>query len=210
MFCDFIEPTDYLCNLELWTRDNYNILYITGVSGSGKSRLAKELKNKYSCKVIGLDPICNYYMDKSYKFELFKDKNYKEVMDSCPEALDFLKLNFEVKYTYEETMDIMKQFIDWFESKYLHNGELYIVEGYLIHKTMNLEWFFTRPLIVKIIEYRDVVIRRAGRNYKDDLSKISESEIERCMNNARYKESYDSYIDFVDKLKQKVSPYPNG
>lgn len=199
--CDFIESTDFVHNLNLWTRDNHNVLYITGVSGSGKSRLAQELKKLYNCKALSLDPICGYYLEKSYMFKTFKKNNYNKILESCPEAIDFLSQQFEPRYNYTFTLDIMKSFIEWFENNFLHNGKLYILEGYLLHEAMDIKWFKPRPLIVKITDYENVVIRREGRKYNDDLSKVTDKEIELGMKNTKYRECYDSYIEFVEKLK---------
>ena len=41
--------------------ESNNILYITGVSGSGKSSLAKDLQKNYNCKLICLDNLSLYY-----------------------------------------------------------------------------------------------------------------------------------------------------
>lgn len=41
-----------------------NILFITGLSGNGKTTLSLDLSKKYNAIVLNLDCLCNYYNEK--------------------------------------------------------------------------------------------------------------------------------------------------
>ena len=91
--------TPKTARLDLWQKRGHNALFITGLSGSGKSTFASDLANKFGCEAIHLDT----YFEKSLsgnnpnftnflkKHGVTKDNMFKKDKDMSTGSLNYEK-----------------------------------------------------------------------------------------------------------------------
>lgn len=205
---NFLEPTDSRFNLETWNTEENNILFITGVSGAGKTALSEDLKKLYECEIVCLDNISSYYMTKS-NYGNNRKNEYNTVQSNCPAAVAFLdEFTVEevgIRNQYKETMDIQKHFCDWFIENFYDDGKLYVIESNYIPFLYDLDWYADKPIIVKEMGYRDTVIRRLGRMYSKSKQVITEKAIEDNMKNPAYKKNFEEFVSFSRNLNDRIN-----
>lgn len=171
---DFLEKGDICCNLDLWKPNtSNNILYITGLSGSGKTTLGSDLAKQYKCERVELDYISFYYMrraaEKNRQIEMLQN-----IKKDCPLASKFLETNtYELREEFVDTMDIVKDFIIWFQNKTNGDTKIYIINGSHIASIYNADYFFDKPIIVKNLNWSKSVLRRSFREIENDKSFVN-------------------------------------
>jgi len=129
-YLDLLKEVNYIVsgkhkiyNFEDWKNDKQPVLYIVGLSGSGKSTIGRQLAEKYKAEYISLDRIANEYSNKLE--EKYKKKSYTS------------KIN---KMVYE----YMDKFIRQLEKK----KKKVVAEGVQIAYYPDLSYFKNKPLII--------------------------------------------------------------
>lgn len=155
------EYNDVYHNIELWESGKSNLLWITGLSGSGKSTISKEIAEEYGAEYIELDNLQRAKMDNW-------DTTDNEVLDSYIKSVGGLYNVFPYCNTlYTVTWkDIVskenkchEEFGRFFE--YLiqyakkHKDRKFVVEG------VQIAYNTTNAMIKKISEY-PVIIKMNG------------------------------------------------
>ena len=172
----YLEKGDTCYNLDKLNPNGENFLYIIGMSGAGKTTLGISLRKELNCSRIELDYVCAYYLEKARdenRYESLKNKLSAE----CSNAVEFLDANipgddYQCRKSWKDTIDIAKDFMDWFESKYKGDGNLYIINGAQLPLIYSTEYFYNKPLIIKDINYIKTVARRVYREMDWDGSLI--------------------------------------
>lgn len=155
------EYNDVYHNIELWESGKSNLLWITGLSGSGKSTISKEIAEEYGAEYIELDNLQRAKMDNW-------DTTDNEVLDSYIKSVGGLYNVFPYCNTLSTVTwkDIVskenkchEEFSRFFE--YLiqyakkHKDRKFVVEG------VQIAYNTTNTMIKKISEY-PVIIKMNG------------------------------------------------
>ena len=120
-----------------------NILFITGLSGSGKSYLSNKIKNEKSAILISLDKVTCFLKGLQDKYHVEFDQDLIDILNE-----------FEKKYITKNTtfLEAFNYFFDFiFEYCGKHKDKLFIVEGIQIIN-QNMADFISEneiPTIVK-------------------------------------------------------------
>ena len=167
-----LSKKDSVYNLEKWKPGQNNILYVTGLSGGGKSTIAKEYSEKYHAYHIELD-ICEIaYQFLKHPNPFYEYQNEKDVLM----ILEFYnqhpfkdpeKMNDEEYTSYQ--LELFNYMLKRMKEDRLH---LYVVEGIQLLKLAHLRYhdeILRAPLIIKNTSMLDAMIRRWKRDGKDAL-----------------------------------------
>lgn len=202
---DYIECTDYNYNLDKWGNDS-NILYITGLTGSGKTYTANKIFEEGGCELVSLDNISFYYMS-SHNYPHMKNKIRTTLTEQCPEALEFLDTHdYALQQKYRDTINIQKEFCDWFIKNYKDSDKKYILEGDLLFYVHPATWYTDKPIIVKFNEFADICRRRASRGIRGSHSaEIAEKEAQLQIKNKALKEHYDEIAADIRILSEATN-----
>ena len=169
----YIEPGDLFINLEKWQSNENNVLFITGVSGTGKTTLAIDLAKEVACQRVELDYVAAYYIKKYTENGRGKEK-YDNLKVEAPDAVEFLDLNPPESLGYcdkfSDTMTIQDMFIKWFISKVYGNGKLYIVNGAVFVYDEYYDLISNSPCIFKEVNWFKTAYRRTVREFQPDKS----------------------------------------
>ena len=175
--------TDY--NLDKWgkSKDN-NILWITGIAGSGKSTVANDIARKQKADVINIDLYTfktsnKYTKDMSKNFNKYLDKTVPNWKQKQKEAYEVLTKNDRRK---------MKKAGEWFDTleeaikgygKNSFGKQKVIAEGVqILDETLfynNKAALKDQPLIVMDTSVEDSVLSRVIRDNKS-VDKLLEPE----------------------------------
>lgn len=156
-------------NIQKFGKEN-NILFITGLSGAGKSTIIKKYAEKYNAENLEFDAITSTLKAK-YRNKLDKINRSKinpiilEYLDNeDPEGFP----NFEDPRFNTECV----KFLDWLENRVAGDGNLYILEGMQIFLCFNPERFIGKPMIIMGTSMVKSMYRSAKRYYNkhsDDI-----------------------------------------
>lgn len=170
----------------------YNFLYIVGISGSGKTSLAKILSKKYNATHIELDDLnFDNYTEK------YLSKKYNKMTD------------IQWKF-YDGKNDFLKYFN--YIQKYIntHKNELFIIEGVQIANYTELfEYVKDKPIIIMNNNYILSTYRAIKRDFKykyknkDDNRSYSFIFKQIIINN--FYKFNKKLEEFKYKLKKKVA-----
>ncbi len=163
-FIRFFKSKDLLS----FNLDNYgvsNILFVTGLSGSGKSTKATKLGKRYNAIVFELDNLGGFYGKFKNSKELIHELT-KNFLKSNQELDEIIRKNKFVKLKIENFNEYSNWIIKYFE--YLvhfcnNNEKLYIFEGTQIFKCINPNYFVNKPLIILRTSVLKSFIRRIKR-----------------------------------------------
>lgn len=156
-------------NVEKLNKKN-NIIYITGLSGSGKTTTAKALEKNYNAIVFELDNLGQFFGE-------YRDS--KETIHSLTN--NFLNANLQLKELLKSgqymTLKLkhFEEYVMW-NNKYIHfleeyahkHNEVFIFEGTHLFKCIEPQHFVDKPLIVIGTSAIISLIRRMKRQYKID------------------------------------------
>lgn len=113
-------------NLDKWGKDqDHNILYITGISGSGKSTAAMYLAKKRNAEYVNLDSYTSM-MSKESMNEL-QNKSFNKYLDGHVKGWRNV-LNNDGKLNYKIVDQMAKASEDWSKELYSQNKKV-IMEG---------------------------------------------------------------------------------
>jgi len=141
----FITKKDYVSNLDIWgTKPGCNILWITGLSGSGKTTTSYQFENE-NVEIIHLDDIM-YRFDTEVPF-------VKHIMERIPEykkciELKKQKIILEVPLKLRVWMDVVNEIFYYSVDKF-KQGIKIVVEGVQIFMHIPADYIMGCPLIVK-------------------------------------------------------------
>lgn len=202
-----LESSDVYYNLDDWCREN-NILYVTGLTGSGKTYLANKLFESTNSELVSLDNISFHYMN-SHSSNTMQNKINNTLLEQCPEALEFFDLKPMEKYGYKEkyrdTIDIQKEFCNWFINKYQNTSKKYILEGDLLFNIHPGEWYNDKPIIIKNNRYDDICRRRAKRMVVGEHScEVIEECAQQQMKNRLLRDNYNFITKNIESLSEAV------
>ena len=207
---------DIVLNLDKWSATpGNNILYVTGLSGSGKTTIAHEYAEKYGAKVFSLDWIAGT----KHK----DDKVLKQVRKELPEYAEAIDCHFQdEKYKDMSWEEINNKYLDPAMLRAIDlikedSDTLYAVEGLQLFYNKFPEDFFTdKPLVIKGSSIVTSAIRRLKRNIggygKKDIAKeihyilFNLSKQEKRLNKfkSKYNESVLQEVKFENDKGEKV------
>lgn len=131
----FKTEEDLVQNLDKWKKGGSdNVLFITGLSGSGKTTKAKELAEKHGAAIFSLDEYDHHRdtMDKKFNFDIIKliRKKFLEIDD----IFNKHEKKINAKILANETVDDNDCFMTDREGKILYHPDVisYIVDS--MHK----------------------------------------------------------------------------
>ena len=193
--------SDY--NMDSWGKSkDTNILWVTGISGSGKSTIANDMAKKNNADLINIDLYTfktaeKYEKDMSKSFNAFLDKdvpNWRQMQREGYEALT---------KTDRRAQKAAGLWFDTFEDSLKRYGaESYgkkkvVAEGVqLLDETLfynNKQALKNQPLIVMDTSFTDSLLSRMSRDNKS-LDKLLEPERVKQM------ETFQNGKDYVNKI----------
>ena len=146
-------------NLDKFNGDN-NILYITGLCGSGKSTIIKKYAEKYNAEQLEFDAITSA-LTKGLD-NLNKNKIHPIILEYLTTQNPTKLKNFSDANFGNECV----KFLDWFEKKVYGNGKLYILEGMQIFLCFDPKRFIGKPMVVMGTSVAKSMYRNVSRKYK--------------------------------------------
>lgn len=142
---------------------NSNVLLITGLSGSGKSYLARKVASEYDATIFQIEWL----------------KHSKHISDECRYILDsFLEKHPEIKDLVknkwnnsknEDTNDLFKKYINLFLLHFLEvkeENKNYVVEGLQLFTLIEFDLIKNYPLIIKGTSSYNSLKNRLKRDYQ--------------------------------------------
>ena len=149
----FINHKDEYFNIDKWQRKkDENILYVTGLSGSGKSTVGKELAKKHKAVFIELDVFAwKDYVEDAYEY--WNPNGYMEETYAVYRAFlrsDIPRFSRDTPKNNHLKHAMYKKIFDWLY-KYCQDRPdiLFIWEGIAIFMGMDREFFIDKPMIIK-------------------------------------------------------------
>lgn len=149
----FINHKDEYFNIDKWQRKkDENILYVTGLSGSGKSTVGKELAKKHKAVFIELDVFAwKDYVEDAYEY--WNPNGYMEETYAVYRAFlrsDIPRFSKDTPKNNHLKHAMYKKIFDWLY-KYCQDRPdiLFIWEGIAIFMGMDREFFIDKPMIIK-------------------------------------------------------------
>lgn len=128
-------------NIDKFGKTN-NILYITGLGGSGKSTIISEYSKKYNAEALEFDAVTSALIRGLEN--LNRNKIHPIILEYL-ETQNPNKLNgFDDNNFNIESI----KFLDWFENKVNNDGKLYIIEGMQIFMCFEPERFKNKPMVI--------------------------------------------------------------
>ena len=194
---DSAESKDIYHNLDLWENGSSNLMWVTGLSGSGKSTIAKEIANTDGAQHIELDDL------QRAKLRNWDSTGFKILDDYIASKGGltniFSYVNDIEKPTFRELVlsneegcanqfkDVLNYIISYAKK---HKDEKFVVEG------VQIAFYASDDIIAKISEY-PVVIKMTGplkAEFRRDIRLINSK-----------KESGDSFVDIFKKISHRIS-----
>ena len=171
-----ISKDDIYLNFDLWKKNTpHNILWVTGISGSGKSTISKDLAKKYNAEYIELDMFTNLLVKGNDTWLAGIDSGKYTPHDLIRKYYE-LNSNLPVIGSWDVD-DIMSNEHDkllvWLVDKIKNTNKLYIIDGAQLF--MN-----TSETCVKLIKDEPLIIKGTSalvshiRRVKRDLSNKSD------------------------------------
>lgn len=161
-----LESNDISYNLDKWNLLKHNILYVTGLSGGGKSTLSNSIYKETKCEVVHLDDFRNNQNTSTIDFiEKFKEE--------YPETENYFKEKWKANRLFEKYFVLYLDFVLNHIRK--DKNTLYVVEGIQIYCVpYRKEWFSNKPLIIKGTDAEECYKRQIKRGSKrlNDIKKL--------------------------------------
>lgn len=153
-----LESNDISYNLNKWNHAKHNVLFVTGLSGSGKSTITDNLHNETKCEVVHLDDFRNNQNTSTINFiEKFKNE--------YPETEEYFEDKWSDNKLFEKYFIIYLDFVLEYIKK--NRNKLYVVEGIQIYCVpYRKEWFSNKPLIIKGTDVNECFKRQIERGSK--------------------------------------------
>lgn len=154
----FFNKDDVVKNLDKWGKGKNNILYITGLSGSGKSTIAKKYAKKNNAKLFGLDDLELMYDIDAHNnpYNKINVMFYDKIIKRYPIA------EMPLDDRFWEKLLQMVSYIE--ELMHQDSDTLYVMEGIQIYEIYESGYFLDKPIIIKGTS----MIKSLYRRYKRD------------------------------------------
>lgn len=175
---DSAESNDIYHNIDLWETGASNLIWVTGLSGSGKSTISKNIVEQYkNTQHIELDLIQKAKIKKwdTTKSEVMDSYvKFKGGMDNVfPYFNDVDNLTFKHMVTDPRIVDEFDDLFDYI-MKYAeqHKNKRFVVEGVQISlyaNEHNIDRIAKYPVIVKMNGPLKAEFRRETRKFKQDI-----------------------------------------
>lgn len=172
---------DYSYNINNYGK-NYNLLFITGLVGSGKSTIAKQISREKNAIILSQDWLAwsEVYKDDKIAVDIL-NKFYK----ICPKAKEAAinDLWHRGLLNTTERNEIREKYNRFLVEYATENpNNLYIIEGIDIYKVIDQKQFINRGIIIKGTSVIKCFIRRYKRdktneNQKNVINKIKYLEM---------------------------------
>lgn len=172
---EFLEKNDIIINFDDWNKKKNNILYITGLSGSGKSTISESIAKNYNAELIHLDNITIVCME-SYSEEKRRRK-FEQLKSECADAAKYFKREdvpfISSEYTWEDKIIVSQaiHFLNWFREHFSNNGKLYVIEGTHLFRAYTPEYLACKPCIIKGTSVSKTMLRRSNRDLSRDITR---------------------------------------
>lgn len=170
-------------NLNKWgTSEDTNVLWVTGISGSGKSTIANEMAKKNGADVINLDLYTFKTADKyadgmSKSFNKYLDKNvpnWKQMQKKAYEVLTKTDRRGEGKQAAGKWFDTMEAAVIGY-GKSIFGKRKVVAEGVqILDETLfynNKQALRTQPVIIMNTSVDDSILSRMYRDNITDINK---------------------------------------
>lgn len=161
-----INKNDIELNLDKWNKGNNNILYVTGLSGSGKTTISDEYAKKYNAVVCELDK----FQHNRYLYIRKKNNDLSEgdkIMLDLFNSIYYGQVDFsdydENKFKLE-----IKSYLQKLIAKCSSQNKLFIFEGVQIFNFVDPSYFENKPLIIKGTSALSSLIRKYKRDKEDE------------------------------------------
>ena len=153
-----LESNDVSYNLNKWNHAKHNILFVTGLSGSGKSTISDNLHKETKCEVVHLDDFRNNQNTSTINFIEKFEKEY-------PETKEYFEDRWSDNRLFEKYFILYLNFVLNYIKK--DKTKLYVVEGIQIYCVpYRKEWFSNKPLIIKGTDVEECYKRQIARGSK--------------------------------------------
>ena len=171
---------DLYHNVDKFENGDSNVLLVTGLSGSGKSTIGKQLSNKYKAEYIELD-----LLDVASNF--VTEKNIDAIKSGEPIMYEFLIKNKKIfdklmskNVSDNEMLDIMEKYIKYVLSYARnHKDKKFIIEGIQIFDCDALsDTLVNYPIVIKGTSSVTSFIRKVKRDkweMKDIIKNIPQN-----------------------------------
>lgn len=167
---------DFIYNLDNYGK-KYNLLFITGLVGAGKSTIAKEISKRKNSIILSQDWLA---WSEVYKDDKIASGILNEFYKKCPKAKyaatnDLWHKDLLSKLEKNEIRVNYNKFLIEYAEKNPKN--LYIIEGIDIYKVIRRDEFINRGIIIKGTSVIKCFIRRYKRDKTNDNQKNLRSKI---------------------------------
>lgn len=169
----FINIKNICFNLDKIDTLSNNVIFVTGLSGSGKTTFAKKLAKEYKAILFELDNLGGFFGEY---------KESKELIHSLTDK--FLNINHELReiIRQEKYVDLKIKNFDkycYWTNKYVEfllkyandQKEIFVFEGTQIFKCISAEKIGDNPLIIIGTSSFISMLRRIKRHYKIDKAR---------------------------------------
>lgn len=137
-----------------------NVLYITGLGGSGKSTIISEYGKKYNAEALEFDAIT------SALIHGLENLNRTKIHPIILEYLETQNPNKLNGFSDPGFNDECVKFLDWFENRVTKDDKSYILEGMQIFICFNPERFIGKPMVIMGTSVVKSMFRSVSRRYK--------------------------------------------
>lgn len=155
---------------KVWQTNEYPVLFITGLAGSGKTHLANRLAVKYSAVLISMDSL-KYYKEASRENQKLVDEFvavYPEIKPLIAKKWMSFSQNNSIDELYTK---YSRLFMDYIVKKAFKDRKKYIIEGIHIFVRLSFSMTENSPLVILRTSYMHSILRKIKREY---LSKDNE------------------------------------
>ena len=198
----FISKDNMEFNIGTFGNGN-NILYITGLGGSGKSTIISQYAKEYNAEALEFDAIT------SALIKGLENLNRNKIH---PIILEYLenenpnKLNGfgDKKFTIE-----CVKFLDWFENKVQNEDTLYIIEGMQIFLCFEPERFIGKPMVIMGTSVVKSMYRSVARVYRrsdGDIAKTFNFFINTLKRSGKFIQNDRQINDLVNVVSEGFEP----
>lgn len=207
---DYFENKDEGINIDKWESGESNLMFVTGLSGSGKSTIAKKICEEYNAEYVELDDVYGATVLSK------RQKEYGKVINRYISEIGeqnvfggIKDLNmFDFVRKHKQIFDKEYQrFIDWIIAYAEHNkNSRFVVEGsFFFQCDIKAETIEDYPIIFKGTALNTTLYRRIARSTK------KKNPVKKTLKSIKYTvKNYDElkrhdtlYSDYRDTFKQE-------